>query len=59
LEDVGHGGGVQMAGVEEAEVMTEAEVMNQEVMNQEALAKEAFHGNRQYPRIHRGDPRGR
>jgi hypothetical protein len=28
LEDVGHGGGVQKAGVEEAEVMTEAEVMN-------------------------------
>jgi hypothetical protein len=25
LEDVSHGGGVQMAGVEEAEVMTEVE----------------------------------
>ena len=31
LEDVGRGGGVQMAGVEEAEVMTEAEVMNNDV----------------------------
>jgi hypothetical protein len=29
LEDVGHGGGVQMAGVEEAEVLIEAEVLTE------------------------------
>jgi hypothetical protein len=48
LEDVSHGGGVQMTGVEEAEVMTEVEVMTEaEIMTKaEVMENDVRKGKR-------------